>query len=98
MRRQRGASRPRRRWSIETIVDELQRLHREGHLRMTATDLISHGHTGLASAIHKYIGSFDRARELARIPHPGVLQPEVRERWDEQRVLAEIRARDRAGE
>jgi len=86
----------RRQWSVEAIVEELRRLERTG-VRMTMTTLIYNGHTGLASAIHNYIGGIARARRLAGIPEPVPLQFE-RESWDEDTVVATIRARHRAGE
>ncbi len=87
-----------RRWSADTVVAELRRIHRSGRVRMTANALIAAGHTGLASAIHKYVGSFDRARGLAKIPAPGRLAPDEIEHWDDQRVVAEILERHRDGE
>lgn len=65
---------------------------------MTANALVAAGHTGLASAIHKYVGSFDRARRLAKIPAPGRLQPDEIEIWDEERIIADIQARHRDDE
>lgn len=65
---------------------------------MTANALIAAGHTGLASAIHKYIGSFERARRLAKIPSPGRLSPSTIETWDEQTVIDVITQRRRDGE
>ncbi len=64
---------------------------------MTATALINSGYTGLASAIHNYVGSFDRARRLAGIPHPGRTSSE-RLQWDEDVVIGEIRRRNREHE
>ncbi|MGE3761864.1 MAG: hypothetical protein AB7L94_06415 [Kofleriaceae bacterium] len=65
---------------------------------MTANELVAYGHTGLLSAARKYHGSFVRARRLAGIPSPGRREPEVIERWDEERIVAEILARERDGE
>ena len=107
--RARGTVAPRRRsrsrartsyrvWSVDAIVTELRRIHREGRVRMTANALIAAGHTGLASAIHKYVGSFDRARRLAKIPAPGRLEPDEIEHWDEERIVAEILDRHRDDE
>jgi hypothetical protein len=93
----RRSRKPYRRWSKDAVVAELKRLDRVGQ-RMTANALVDAGHTGLASAIHKYVGSFDRARRLARIPSPGRLSPDSREHWDEDRVVDEIRIRHRDGE
>lgn len=89
--------RGRRKWSVELVVEELRRIHRAGKLRVTATALINSGYTGLASAIHKYVGSFDRARRLAGIPHPGRASSE-RMKWDEDAVIGELRRRHREHE
>lgn len=91
------AKRGKRKWSVELVVEELRRIQRAGKLRITATALINSGYTGLASAIHKYVGSFDRARRLAGIPHPGRLSSE-REKWDEDVVIGELRRRHRDDE
>ena len=91
------AKRGRRKWSVERVVEELRRIQRAGKLRITATALINSGYTGLASAIHKYVGSFDRARRLAGIPHPGRLSSE-RKKWDEDVVIGELRRRHRERE
>ena len=80
---------------METVVAELRRIHLAGRIRITANALIAARHTGLASAIHKYVGSFDRARRLAKIPAPGRREPDEIERWDEQRVVGEILGRHR---
>lgn len=83
---------------MDTVVAELRRIHLAGRVRMTANALIAARHTGLASAVHKYVGSFDRARRLAKIPNPGRREPNEIERWDEQRVIGEITDRHRSGE
>ena len=88
----------RRRWSVEAVVAELRRIHRAGRVRLTANALIAAGHSGLASAIHKHVGSIHRARRLAGIPSPGRREPDEIEHWDEERILAEILARHRAEE
>lgn len=93
----RPKAKPYRRWTVASIVSELQRLHRDG-VRMTANAIIANGHTGLASAIRNYIGSFERARRLARIPSPAPRALGDRERWDEDRVVGVILQRHRAGE
>ncbi len=87
-----------RRWDEATVVAVLRRIHRAGRVRMTANALIAAGHTGLASAIHKYVGSFDRARRLAKVPTPGRLEPDEIEHWDERRVVSEILERHRDDE
>jgi len=91
------AKRGRRKWSVERVVEDLRRIQRAGKLRITATALINSGYTGLASAIHKYVGSFDRARRVAGIPHPGRLSSE-RKKWDEDVVIGELRHRHRERE
>lgn len=65
---------------------------------MTANAIIADGHTGLASAIRNYVGSFERARRLARMPSPAPRALGERERWDEDRVVSVIVQRHRAGE
>ena len=64
--------------------------------------LIAAGHSGLASAIHKYVGSIHRARRLAGIPSPGRREPDEIQHWDEydyvvinndvERSIASLRA------
>ena len=76
---------------MPAIVEELQRIDRAGRVRITAIALVAAEHTGLASAIYKHIGSFERARQLARIPSPGRLSPYTIESWGEDRVIGEIR-------
>lgn len=98
MRQARIRRKARRRWSTDAVIAELRRIDDSGRVRMTANALIAAGHTGLASAIQKYIGSFDRARRLARVASPGRLSPGTIEHWDEERVVDEIRRRDRDGE
>lgn len=53
------------------------------------------GYQGLLSAIYVRIGSVPRARRLAGIPDPGYRPPAAIHRWDEDRVIGEIRARYR---
>ena len=64
---------------------------------MTWRGLIDAGYRDLAGAIGKYVGSIRRARRLARIPEHGTLAADVFERWDEDRVIGEIRDRHRNG-
>lgn len=64
---------------------------------MTSNALIAAGHPGLASAIHKYVGSFEKARRLAKLPSPSPLVPTETERWDEARVIGDIRELHQAG-
>lgn len=64
---------------------------------MTWRGLIDAGYRDLAGAISLYVGSIRRARRLARIPEPGTLPTDVFERWDEDRVIGEIRDRHRNG-
>jgi len=87
-----------RRWSALAVINELRRIQRAGRVRMTFRGLEDAGHSALAGAIQLHIGSIARARSLARIPEPGTLPTDVFERWDEDRVIAEIRDRHRDGE
>ena len=92
-----GISRPSRRaWSESRVINELRQLHR-GRVRITTSGLRAAGHYMLISAVYRFVGSIGRARRLARIPKPGSKLVEIRERWDEDRVIGEIRARRRAG-
>jgi len=87
-----------RRWSEPAVINELRRIHRAGKVRITLRGLEDAGHGALVGAIVLHVGSIVRARRLARIPEPGTLPANVIERWDEDRVIAEIRDRDRQGE
>lgn len=93
-----GATLPSRRaWSESRVINELRQLHRGGRVRITTSALRAMGHYMLIAAIYRFVGSIGRARRLARIPKPGSKLVEIRERWDEDRVISEIRARRRAG-
>lgn len=97
-RRAAGLPDPRRntRWSETLVLDEIRRLSRAGVV-ITQHELNKRSRSDLVGAISKYVGSIVRARRLARVPDP---PPRLgtRERWDEDRVMAEIRARHRDGE
>jgi hypothetical protein len=82
-------------WSQERVLAELRRLQRQGRIRITTTGLARAGYLGLVGAIYKTIGSMPRARRLARIPELGSRSSETTERWDEDRVISEIRDRHR---
>lgn len=80
-----SARRPRK-WSKAQILDELQRLHRNG-ASTTGRDLIEAGRGDLRYAVHEQFGSLRRAHQLAgiamqRAPGSGP--------WDKLRVLATI--------
>ncbi|HEX2692238.1 MAG TPA: hypothetical protein VHN14_36765 [Kofleriaceae bacterium] len=77
------------------MIDELRRIHFRGRVRITSDALRVAGHQGLISAIYLLLGSVPRARRLAGIPDPGYRPPYAIQRWDEDRVLSEIRARHR---
>jgi hypothetical protein len=79
------------------VINELRQLHRGGRLRITTSGLRAAGHYMLLAAIYKLVGSIGRARRLARIPEPGTQSADLREQWDEDRVISEIRERRRAG-
>jgi len=100
-RRAANISRPpagNRRWSELSAINELRRIHRAGRVRMTVRGLTDAGHHDLVGAIGLYVGSIRRARRLARIPDPGSLPTDGFERWDDDRVIGEIRDRYRNGE
>jgi hypothetical protein len=87
-----------RRWSELAVINELRRIQRAGRVRITFYGLKAAGYEALAGAIRLHVGSIARARRLARIPDPGRLPTGALERWDEDRVIAEIRDRYRNGE
>lgn len=87
-----------RQWSALRVINELRQVHRAGRVRMTTNALKTAGYEPLVAAMRKYIGSIVRARRLARIPEPGTRPTDVFERWDEDRVVGEIRDRHRNGE
>jgi hypothetical protein len=85
-----------RRWSRETVIDELRRLHRAG---VRITDLgMKDDHADVLGAIREYFDGIVEARRAARIPEPAPLVHGKRQRWDEIRVVAEIEERHRSGE
>jgi hypothetical protein len=86
-----------RRWSLERVVTEIRRVHRQG-VRIVQRDLHDAGRADLASAIREYAGGFARARRLARVPDPSRHEESERESWDEERVVEEILALHKAGE
>jgi hypothetical protein len=87
---------PKRKWSTERVIDELRRVHRNGG-PTTVPALIKAGRYDLVSAVHSYVGTIARARRLAGIPEPARRSVQG-ERWDDERVIAEIIARHEAGE
>ena len=64
-------------------------------MRITANGLLGRGYAGLLGAIGRYIGSVPRARRLAGLPDPTRRESPI-ELWNEDRVVHEIRARQRA--
>jgi hypothetical protein len=87
---------PRRRWSQERVIAELQRLHAAGH-RLTNRALEAAGHRGLANAARNYCDGLPRARLLAGLPEPEDLRSE-RQAWSADLVIDEILERRAAGE
>jgi hypothetical protein len=85
-----------RRWSKSNVITEIRRLHQKG---TRITDLaLKEEHAGLLSAMREYFGSIVTARRAARVPEPAPLKPKKRQRWDEERVIAEIEELHRSGE
>jgi hypothetical protein len=84
-----------RKWSQVRVIETLRRLGRRRRLRITAKGLVNAGYSGLLTAAAKYVGSLPRARKLAGIPAPPAASWKV-ERWNDDRVIHEIRARRRA--
>ena len=91
---------PATRWSRKLVLDELRREHRK-RTRMTRNGLIAAGRGDLLSAIGVYVGTFGRARRIARIPAPAPLASShvpFLKIWDEDRVIEEIEQRVTDGE
>ncbi len=86
-----------RRWTLERVVSEIRRVHRQG-VRIVQRDLHEARRADLASAIRVYAGGIRRARRLAGVPDPVRIEETERESWDEARVIEEILARHKAGE
>lgn len=84
------------RWSEDGLLDEIRGLARDG-VRIVHQDLKDAGREDVLGAITSYFGSIVRARRLARVPDPP-RRTWIPERWDEERVVAEILARHRTGE
>jgi hypothetical protein len=85
-----------RRWSRSLVLAEISRLHHEG-VRITEGSLATH-HGALLGALRTYFNSIVDARRAARVPEPAPLIAKKRQRWDEQRVVAEIEELHRSGE
>jgi len=81
-----------------SVIKELRRIHLAGRVRITVPGLEAAGHRALLNAIYTVVGSIRRARRLALIPEPGTRPTDGFERWDEDRVVSEIRERHRNGE
>jgi hypothetical protein len=75
----------RRRWTLELVVADLQRLAASGEA-MTRAALLSSGHTEVISAAERYAGSFAKAVRLA-----GLEVVPARASWTAARVVEEIR-------
>jgi hypothetical protein len=84
------------RWSEDSLLDEIRRLARSG-VRIVHQDLKDAGREDVLGAITGYFGSIVSARRLARVPDPP-RKTWVPEPWDEERVVAMILERCRAGE
>ncbi|MEJ7599252.1 MAG: hypothetical protein WKG01_15205 [Kofleriaceae bacterium] len=85
-----------RKWSLDRVVDELKRVYASG-VDTTASALLTAGRQDLVVAIYTYVRSIVRARRMAKIPPPRRRWSEA-ERWDEERVIAEIIACHANGE
>ncbi len=83
-------------WSQQRVLAELRRVSRAG-LVITRRNLAAAARHDLIGAIALHVGSLVRARRLARVPGP-TYQPHVRQRWDEDRVVSEIRRLRRGGQ
>ncbi len=83
-------------WSRERVLDEMRRLSRGGMI-ITRRNLAAAGRQDLIGAIALHVGTLVRARRLARVPAP-TYQPHERQRWNDERVVSEIRSLRRAGE
>jgi len=83
-------------WNRERLVVELRQLYAEG-CRLTVTELRARGRYDLLNAIAKIAGSMSNGRRLAGVPEPVIVRA-AEERWDADRVVAEIRERYAEGE
>jgi len=87
---------PRRRWTHESVLEELRRLHGLG-LEVKDQDLKDAGHSGVVAAARIIHGSLVRARDLAGIAAPR-RSPRDRQPWDAERVVEDIRILHASGE
>jgi hypothetical protein len=79
---------PRRRWTRQTVIDEVNRLHASGMgLVNVATT-----HSSLACAAYRYFGSWNNAVAAAGLTPIRPTQPRRRQRWSKDRVVRGIRA------
>jgi hypothetical protein len=81
----------RARWTLESVVAELQKLHAAGE-SMTYAVLVAAGHGSVVSAAEHHAGSFSRAMKLAGLDYQPTRRP-----WTRHRVLDEIRTLHREG-
>jgi hypothetical protein len=96
-----GLPQPKRptRWDRKRVLAELRHEHQRG-TRMTRKGLIAAGRQDLLSAVTVYVGTFEHARRLARIPTPKPLASShvpFLKIWDEDRVIEEINRRAAKG-
>ncbi len=84
------------RWDRDRVLSEMRRLSRAGMI-ITRRNLQSASRHDLIGAISAHVGTLVRARRLARVPGP-TYQDRKRQKWDEDRVIQEIRNCKRGGE
>lgn len=86
-----------RKWSRAAVTAELKRLGRDRKLSITKRGLPRAGHVGVAYAAERYFGSVPQARRITGVPNRSRPYVDKVERWDEDRVVHEIRSRQREG-
>ncbi|MBB3205496.1 hypothetical protein FHS27_001296 [Rhodopirellula rubra] len=82
-----GIESPARRWTKERVVAAIQ----DRFISGDASDRIGFGDEKLASAAYRHFGSWPAAVEAAGLIDKVTFKPQLR-RWNQQRVIAEIRA------
>lgn len=82
-----GIESPARRWTKERVVAAIQ----DRFIAGEASDRIGFGDEKLASAAYRHFGSWPAAVEAAGLIDKVTFKPQLR-RWNQQRVIAEIRA------
>jgi hypothetical protein len=83
-------------WTRANVIAKLQALSRD-RVRITPRELRDRGLGGLLQASGRLFGGVVAARRAARIAGPAPLIRGAIERWDEDRVIGEIRERHRDG-